>query len=393
MSEHRNDRCCASVVPLVPPAGGSRRRRLWELESHAHCPVIGACLSIDMLRRLVDKAGGGPAVDDDYELHCGVIAECRSRSPLALRVHRALDHRHALPLQRAQRLKTEADLADWWQERSAGPDLPGALWAVLTHPRCGTRLARQVLGEVHMRQHQLGAGSRVDQARLEALADENAVLARELARAQQRVTHQTAEQVQRVQALEHSQLRTRAELITRTTEAALLRERLAALEAAQPDLGTRLALATENRALIGRVQDLQRALALAREPRPGTRPSEPAPPPAAAPPSRVSLADRAVLCVGGRTSAVPRYRQLVERTGGRFLHHDGGAEDSSTRLDATLAAADLVICQTGCISHDAYWRVKDHCKRTGKPCLFVETPSRAALARALAGADTDESTR
>ncbi len=96
------------------------------------------------------------------------------------------------------------------------------------------------------------------------------------------------------------------------------------------------------------------------------------------------LADRSVLCVGGRPASVPLYRLVVERTGGRFLHHDGGEEESAARLDATLAAADLVICQTGCVSHGAYWRVKDHCKRTGKRCVFVETPSRVALERALA---------
>jgi hypothetical protein len=65
------------------------------------------------------------------------------------------------------------------------------------------------------------------------------------------------------------------------------------------------------------------------------------------------------------------------------MNHDGGDEDSAAKLDSTLAAADLVICQTGCISHDAYWRVKDHCKRTGKRCVFVDTPSRAGLERAL----------
>ena len=47
-------------------------------------------------------------------------------------------------------------------------------------------------------------------------------------------------------------------------------------------------------------------------------------------------------------------------------------------------SADLVICQTGCISHGAYWRVKDHCKRHGKPCVFVENPGSASLRRALA---------
>lgn len=97
------------------------------------------------------------------------------------------------------------------------------------------------------------------------------------------------------------------------------------------------------------------------------------------------LRDKSVLCVGGRTASVPTYRQLVEYTGGRFSHHDGGEEDSASQLEASLAAADLVICQTGCISHGAYWRVKDHCKRTGKRCVFVDRPSASSLARCLRG--------
>ena len=51
-------------------------------------------------------------------------------------------------------------------------------------------------------------------------------------------------------------------------------------------------------------------------------------------------------------------------------------------LDESLAAADLVICQTGCISHDDYWRVQDHCRRTGKPCILVD---QAALPSAAQG--------
>ncbi len=100
-------------------------------------------------------------------------------------------------------------------------------------------------------------------------------------------------------------------------------------------------------------------------------------------PELAELADRSVLCVGGRQGVVPIYRQLIERTGGRLLHHDGGEEAAVTKLDASLAAADLVICQTGCISHDAYWRVKDHCKRHGKRCVFVDKSSASSLQRAL----------
>ncbi|WP_422388864.1 DUF2325 domain-containing protein [Keguizhuia sedimenti] len=95
------------------------------------------------------------------------------------------------------------------------------------------------------------------------------------------------------------------------------------------------------------------------------------------------MQDKAVLCIGGRPASVPVYRQLIERTGGTFLYHDGGKERSSKQLESSLAAADLIICQAGCISHHAYWRVKDYCKRTGKQCVFVEKPSTSSFARCL----------
>jgi hypothetical protein len=104
--------------------------------------------------------------------------------------------------------------------------------------------------------------------------------------------------------------------------------------------------------------------------------------------SDAALAHHAVLCVGGRTSSVPVYRRLIESQGARFLHHDGGEEQGAGELESTLAAADLVICQAGCVSHNAYWRVKDHCKRTGKRCVFVDTPSASSLQRALAEINT-----
>jgi hypothetical protein len=77
--------------------------------------------------------------------------------------------------------------------------------------------------------------------------------------------------------------------------------------------------------------------------------------------------ERSVLCVGQPDETSGPTRRLVEIAGGRFLHHQ--ADDSA--FEAGLRAADMVICQTGCLSHDAYWRVQDHCRRTGKPCVMV----------------------
>lgn len=52
-------------------------------------------------------------------------------------------------------------------------------------------------------------------------------------------------------------------------------------------------------------------------------------------------------------------------------------------LESGLQAADYVICQTGCISHASYWKVKDFCKRTGKRCVFLDSPGVSALRQSI----------
>lgn len=45
-------------------------------------------------------------------------------------------------------------------------------------------------------------------------------------------------------------------------------------------------------------------------------------------------------------------------------------------------AADLVICQTGCVSDSDHWRDNDQCKRTGKPCVLATQPQALDLLHA-----------
>ena len=404
----------APFAPFESPAQGSRRRRLWELEGHTHCPVIGVCLPIAALRAVVDKVLAGHALASDYELHCGAIAECKRRTPIAEAIQRELDRRCALALRLASKAKTDEALAAWWDEAaSAGRDLAGALWATLTHPRCTPTLEARVLGDVHMLQHQIGVAQRVDVRKFDALAAANHALTRELADAQRRGVRAAAEHACRSEAQQAEIVTLRAQLIARDTVLAQLREELQ--EASAQHAPGSVGWARDGRRDARRIESLECALQKARHEaqRERTRaddlgtalaaaraeraahdgdathdathdrtPAEPETRPAAA--AVLHLVEHSVLCVGGRPASVPIYRDLIERTGGRFLHHDGGDEDSPAKLDATLAAADLVICQAGCISHGAYWRVKDHCKRTGKRCVFVESPSATGLKRALA---------
>jgi hypothetical protein len=389
------DTAVTPVVPAAPHARGSRRRRLWEFENHAFCPMIGVCLPMGALRRLVNKVVGGQTMAQDYELHCGVITECKQRSPLSNAVQRELDQRYVLPLRQSALCKTTEALAVWWKEQ-ADLELGGALWATLTHARCTLELENRVLAEVHMMQHQVGVARRVDVKRFEALLDENTTLARELAQAQQRCTRLAEEQARSAGEQQVQVMQLRAQLIARQSLELALREDLQTLEATAPDLRSRVELARVTQQQTEKIHTLERALLIAQQDKErrtrqldvqaaalARQESHQAAQVSPTPELPVRLDDRSVLCVGGRPASVPLYRHIVEGTGGRFLHHDGGDEESVARLDATLAAADLVICQTGCISHNAYWRVKDYCKRTGKQCVFVENPGTACLKRAL----------
>lgn len=83
---------------------------------------------------------------------------------------------------------------------------------------------------------------------------------------------------------------------------------------------------------------------------------------------------KAVLCIGKDAPNARATRRVIENAGGQFMQCDGPDAEDEDALEASLRAADLVICQTGCVSHDAYWRVQDHCKRTGKRCVLVDQP-------------------
>jgi hypothetical protein len=284
-----------------------------------------------------------------------------------------------------------------WTKAIDDGDVAGAFWAALTHPRCDAILQEVLCRDMHMLQHQAGAVVRTDLTKFKAVVAENAVLARELGRVQERITKVLAEKSLEIEKLRAAQMQSQAQIISKDSQISFITADLASFKAGVPELEARTRLQkkveqlelrqSEQQALISDLrQQLQSKaetevasaevvanLALTNHANPAKRVI----------PIVVQLQQKSILCVGGRVGNVASYRDAVERVGGRFAHHDGGLEDNQHLLDASLAAADMVICQTGCISHNAYWRVKDFCKRTGKQCVFVENPSVSSLTRGL----------
>ncbi|WP_251865896.1 DUF2325 domain-containing protein [Achromobacter sp. Marseille-Q4962] len=216
-----------------------------------------------------------------------------------------------------------------------------------------------------------------------SLQREHAALLAAYGQAQNHCSRLLGEQAARIARLEAELMRQRAAFVVAQTALAWEREDRAALERAIPGLPRRMALARRVQQLMERVQQLMRerlswqdwaaSHRLHQEARMRARAHRPAPAavPAAAP-AVMALKSKSVLCVGADDMALMLTRKVVEMAGGRYLAHTG--ESDGEALEASLVAADLVICQTGCVSHGAYWRVRDHCARTGKQCVLVDKP-------------------
>ncbi len=376
-------------APLPGPALRSRRRKLWELSDRLHCPVMGVCLSVDVIRRLVNRFNPAQGALSDYECHSVCVNAAARRGDLSEQLQEALERKHQLTVAQWRKIKQPSDLEARWQVAKAGGDIASALWAVLTHPLLEPALEETVSRDVHMIQHQAGATERIDRRAYEALGREHAALVREFGKVQKRMTLFAEDKAAQVAQLNEQLARARGEtahyadrLRQLDSELHDLRDaadRIRALEMTVARLQTRLAAQQTTSS------QLQQALAQARREADALRTAAQTPAEQTADSSEALPENlpRTILCVGGRQGNVAVYRDVVEQTGASFLHHDGGIEQGSQVLEAGLSAADVVICQTGCISHDAYWRVKDHCKRHGKQCLYVDNPSQSAMRREL----------
>jgi hypothetical protein len=394
---------------LIPARGG--RRKLWDIPHKYHCPIIGTCLHVDDLRAIAAKTAARPERPlSDYAIHLSFVAAAADRNTISMATHKALERTYAAHIRRYAKARDADSLRRAWRESLATGDAPGALWALMTHPRADRDILTLAYEDIHMLSHQIGAGQRADlqrlaetRAHLRQLQDEFDLL---VSRNRQQADLREA----RIDALEQSLRQARADAETARERERVLQARLATCPSGQnnarmQDLSTRIAeleealehAQTRTVALQSELVAAQSTAEAAEQARHTAEAESRAAEQVLAQaltvrcgdcdavdcPRRSDLGGRRVLCVGGRKPVVEQYRALVATCNGRFDHHDGGLEDSHGRLEAMLASADLVVCATDYVSHGAYYRTKRFCKRNEKPHALLGRSGLSAFALAI----------
>ena len=402
----RSEYASALVAIDMPAASAGartqvRRPKLWDLDDKHHCPIIGTCLSMDELLRFARRFHFAAPLNDEFALHVEAVGLSRSRNPASEAIQRHLDRKYSSWLDRFAKLKSDAELRHSWRDSMVRGDVAGPLWALCTHRAASVATQQQAYADIHMLSHQVGAGQAADARRLMHLEKENLELKSGLKRELAALRRQLA--AAEAGLAEQESLR---------TETATLQKRLQRFESGQVivEMGQRLmALQTTHDTLVsasGRVWEVERNLKDLREDTARIaaerdsalaerdaleqllRAMEPAgcdkPGGDDCAGCEHALTERCILYVGGRASLLAQYRQLAGRLGISLIHHDGGQEEALSRLPELIRGADAVLCPTDNISHNAYYHVKAHCKRVGKPCLFYKGGGVSGFALAVA---------
>lgn len=407
----------ATLAELSSPPGrlptlkSTGRRRLWDIPHKYHCPIIGTCLTVDELRRIADKTAQRPEAPlSEFDIHVSFVAAAAEKNPLSLATHKTLEKTFSMSVRRYAKARDADALLRLWRESLDTGEVPGGLWALMTHPRADHRVMTRAYEEIHMLSHQIGAGQRADLKRLTETRTQLEQLQRDFDHLLTRTRQQADLREARIRSLENALASRESEYAESRAQTQALREELDLLKG--PRLKDRMS------ALADRVADLDAELNRIREENAhlrsaGTQAREEADASERARRAAQAecgaterllahlladrcdgctseacvqpkdLAGRLVLCVGGRKQLVDQYRAMVAGCNGRFDHHDGGMEDSQHRLEAMLASADIVVCATDYVSHGAYYRTKRFCKRTEKPHALLGSSGLSSFALAI----------
>ncbi len=402
--ENQSNKSCKCTASKVV------RRKIWEIDSSACCPIVGNCFSISELRK-IGRQNGSELPDDysDYDVHRYFVQAAQIQTPLSQRLNKALERKYAGVLKTFSACQDAEAVQQCWDKHVKRGEMVSAFWALMTHPVASVTLLDRAMGEVHMLSHEM---SRTNHAsirqlqsqstqikqmelklekerkrfdrRLETKGQEVEKLQQQLKDLEQRI-QQSVQQTQQTEKNQKHQKNSGAEPIKVGRVVAnqknadplesrlehvvqLLQERTERMSTLQSELWEQKRLVKQlNVQLQQRSQSAQTGVqssvqsnAVQAKDRCADCSGE-----------ELDLCGRCVLYVGGQAKMKPHYREIVQKKQGNFLYHDGGREDAFARLQGDVQRADTIVCPVNCVSHAAVCQLKTLCKKHNKPLVFL----------------------
>lgn len=392
---------------------------LWDMPRSLRCPVAGACLTLDEIRKTFRKTGIPVKGVRPYELHGTAVEFLGTENQVSRRLDRIVKRRYRDALPKLSGLDENA-LAKAWEKGLKSGEMEGILLGIALRRDLSGEFVDRIFGEVHMLGHTASATvmrARGDLASGRELSDRMRLELRQEKKRRRELERENLNLRGRLSGPPAARQKDEGEMASDAGEVDRLREEiriqgeaLSLLSSENGHLVEQAAsLARERDRLAAETRDTQREngillqeitgmashiAALAQtfsaagegcegeacSAKEGSCEGESCP--------RFDLCAKRVLIVGGITKFRHLYRDLVESGGGVFDYHDGYMTSGKQNLEARVKRSDLVICPVNCNSHGACIKVKRFCRKHNKAINMLPSASISAISSALYTAGT-----
>jgi hypothetical protein len=395
-----------------------RRRDIWELSTHHHCSIVGTCLTIGEARAIGKRVGVRcPNPDDlDSTIHSILVRESATKNTVSTLLNKTLNKKYESSIRTFKRCKSAKEIKYLWKESFDFGNIPGPYWAALSHPNIDYEVTINIYSDVHMLSHLIGSSNRADIARLselelelaDALEKNGSLISRNQKKLKQLRDEISCNQ-EKICNLERENSNLKVRLFTdppsQSVEEinkefsqgvllsgenyhALLSERI---QSESKIVRHNLRLVDDVERVNGEKRELRSKLEAAQDELEGvlaelqsansfiqsfiTKNDADVP--------KCNLYGKCILYIGGREGNICRMCDLVDKMNGRLIHHDGGKEDSLTKLKGAISSADAVIFPVDCVSHSSALEAKKLCKKMVKPFMPIRSSSLSSLVTGL----------
>ncbi|HIQ07159.1 MAG TPA: DUF2325 domain-containing protein [Thiotrichaceae bacterium] len=370
------------------------RTPLHKLHHRYGCSIVGTCVTLSEINKIRKKAKLYPTTQlSDYDLHRLFVEITGERCYANRRLQKLLDTKYKMIINEFMATRDPEEITKLWHKHCKSGALAGAYWAILTHPNTSEELCTNAYGEVHMLSHLHGVSTRLETDDLKILKVKYTHLKQQQEASfrknqkslyeKDKVINQQKNKLlklqQEINALKASQ---QPKQIAHQEESftfvnSTIDRKIAYLEDKNQQLQEQVQLLSdENHQLRNNLSQLHNAQYEVSQPTMTTCAS-------AEYCQQHDLKGRCILYVGGRDKQCSHFKQIVHDKNGHFIHHDGGKDDGTQKLNSSLTKADTVMCPLDCISHEAMNIIKRYCKKEHKRLVLMPRSSLAAFEKGL----------